>query len=101
MNLSPPMTVLLSGQNMGRADLGVNSGVKADEASASMKPGVENLFLLRIINHPLKIHYHRGLFPSTHASWPDGNKETSPGLQTCSVPSSIFTLMTPDTWYWK
>src|SRR5579872_779814 len=39
--------------------------------------------------------------PTTQASWPEGSRETSPGLQSNSWPSSILTLRTPEIWYWK
>ena len=50
---------------------------------------------------PWKSTTTTGSFPTTHASCPGGSSETSPALQSFSVPSSITTCIVPDTWYWK
>ena len=51
--------------------------------------------------HPLvrfhSTHRMAGSLPTTHASCPDGRSDTSPGLQSNSLPLSIFTRSTPAT----
>src|SRR5271157_454927 len=42
-----------------------------------------------------------GSFPTVQASCPDGSNETSPGLHSNSLPSSMRTINTPEMWYWK
>src|SRR5690348_16574695 len=39
-----------------------------------------------------------GSFPTTQASCPGGTTPTSPGPNSCSVPSSILTRKRPETW---
>src|SRR6201987_2854551 len=40
-----------------------------------------------------------GSLPTTHASWPGGKSDTSPGPNSSSLPSSIRTRRRPEMWH--
>src|ERR687892_1170499 len=48
---------------------------------------------------PVKSTATNGSSPTTHASCPGGTYATSPGPNSCSVPSSILTRILPDIPY--